>query len=422
MSKSKQRSPNHSIKPSSNSTNEKSNQTQHQPQPQPQPQPSTSTSASLIWISFDWICSSIQFIFNLFNLFIRSCLFQPLISLPIIIFILISFTPTALNYLFNSSSTKLINLFTFSSPSISHLTYLYCTLLNAPFFCGRPKAKPIPVNKITRSVAESAKLASDIFESVVGLGDPHNLGLHQADILELALAVEHSTSLEGKDVLASQLKDLSGMTMEMKDQVIRLNSQGINTFSFVAHQFSRLQDLIELIQSGSKKYTTQHVSHNLDILFERLSIDLTRLLNEIELCLPLASRATDLGTQLTSQLLSSHFKLLKIKENTPLWKKILERDSWSQKQLVRDLALTSDSVESLKIVWKKLEELRSVLVAYRNNVAFFKASLIGSHIADHQLSAEDEVYAMRHIIENFKQAVKESKSPKRHTQKLELDA
>ena len=99
--------------------------------------------------------------------------------------------------------------------------------------------------------------------------------------------------------------------------------------------------MIELIQSGSKKYTTQQVSHNLDILFKRLSEDLTKLLNEIELSLPLASRATDLGTKLTSELLSSHFKLIKIKESKSIWTKILERDSWSQNQLKRDLDLTS---------------------------------------------------------------------------------
>ncbi|EGF97486.1 uncharacterized protein MELLADRAFT_73729 [Melampsora larici-populina 98AG31] len=231
---------------------------------------------------FNLILFSIQFIFKIINSIIRLILFQPLISFPIIIFIIISITPTALNYLINLFSTKLIRLLTFSTPSIPHLTYLYCTILNGPFFCEGSTLKPIPVSKITRSVADSAKLASDIFESVVGLGDPHNLGLHQADILELALAVQHSTSLEGKDVLAPQLMDLSEMTRDVKDQIISLNSQGINTFSFVAYEFSRLQDLIELIQSGSKKYTTQHVSHNLDILFQRLSEDLTKLLNDID--------------------------------------------------------------------------------------------------------------------------------------------
>lgn len=127
-----------------------------------------------------------------------------------------------------------------------------------------------------------------------------------------------------------------------------------------------------MIHKGSKAYTTQQVSNNLGILFERLSQDLTRLLNDIELSLPLASRAADLGTVLTGQIIELYFKLLKIKEETPLWKKILKQASWSQKQLARDLSLTSESVESLKIVWKKLEELRSILLAYRDNVTFFK--------------------------------------------------
>ncbi|KAH9809617.1 hypothetical protein DFH28DRAFT_933534 [Melampsora americana] len=261
------------------------------------------------------------------------------------------------------------------------ITFIYCAVLKGPIFC---KEKSADVSKITRSVTDSAKLASDIFESVVGLGNPYNLNMHQADILELAIAVQYSTSLEGKEVLASQLTDLSEMSRDIKDQIIGINSRGINTFSFIAYEFSRLQDLIELIQKGSGEYTTQQVSHNLGILFERISGDLARLLNDIELSIPLTSQAADLGTVITGQLLESYSKLLKIKEDTPLWKKFLEQGSWSQQQLARDLSLTSES-----------------------------ASVISLHIADHQLSAEDEVCSMRHIINEFKQAVRDSKVPKK---------
>ncbi|KAG0150215.1 hypothetical protein CROQUDRAFT_104511 [Cronartium quercuum f. sp. fusiforme G11] len=353
---------------------------------------------------------------------------QPVILFPaclLIAFIaVLAHTPTALNFLYGSLSTRIVQLFSFSTPSLAPITYFYCTLVGGPFFCANTTDQPpdVPVSKITRSVATSAKLASDIFESVIGLGDPLNLALHQADILELALAIQYSTALEGKEALASQLWELSDLTRDVKDQVIGLNSQGINTFSFVAHEFSRIQDLIDLVQSGHSTYTTQTVSHNLDLLFDHLSRELSRLLVQIEQSLPLAARAADLGTGVARQLLEERFKLLKTKESTPLWRKLLDQQSWGSKQLARDLALTSESVEGLKVTWKRLEDLRSVLVAYRNNVAFFKASLVGWHIADHQLSAEDEVFAMRHIIENFKQAVKDSKSKSRNTSKPVIDA
>lgn len=99
-------------------------------------------------------------------------------------------------------------------------------------------------------------------------------------------------------------------------------------------------------------------------------------MNQIENSLPLAARASDLGTTVAKQLLEEHYKLLKTKESTPLWRKLLERDSWGSNQLRRDLELTSESVEALKHTWKRLEDLRSVLVAYRNNVAFFKVRLL----------------------------------------------
>lgn len=39
----------------------------------------------------------------------------------------------------------------------------------------------------------------------------------------------------------------------------------------------------------------------------------------------------------------------------------------------------------------------------------FQSSLVGYHIADHQVSPEDEVRAMRGFIEKFSQAVEVSK-------------
>lgn len=173
---------------------------------------------------------------------------QPVVLLPVsllvLFFAVLALMPTAYNYLFNSLSNRLLHLVSFSPPSLAPISYFYCTLLAGPFFCSSHAPQAVPVSKITRSVATSAKLASDIFESVVGLGDPHNLALHQADILELALAIQYSTALDGKDALASQLWELSDLTRDVKDQVIGLNSQGINTFSFVAHEVSKQSTIL----------------------------------------------------------------------------------------------------------------------------------------------------------------------------------
>lgn len=204
-----------------------------------------------------------------------------------------------------------------------------------------------------------------------------------------------------------------------------------------------------LIQKGKPGYTANTVSNNLDLLFDSLSRDLTRLSIEIEAVLPILSSAAELATEGARQLLKENRKLLKIQESVPLWRKLLEKQSWDAKQLKRDLALTARSVEGLMSTGRRIEDLQSALVAYGKNVEFFnvrvffnfkqgvvpgsdwctahrmenfQASLSEWHIVDHQQSAEDEVYAMRHIIASFAHAVMSSKSKTGSlTGSLELD-
>lgn len=75
---------------------------------------------------------------------------------------------------------------------------------------------------------------------------------------------------------------------------------------------------------------------------------------------------------MAGQLFEERFKLIKKKRSTPLWKRLVETGSWGARQLAHDLALTSESVDGLKGTWSRLEDLRAMLVAYRNNVEFFK--------------------------------------------------
>lgn len=129
------------------------------------------------------------------------------------------------------------------------------------------------------------------------------------------------------------------------------------------------------MQAGDSKYTTQTISNNLDWLLEYLSRELSRLLVRIEHLIPLAAWASELGINVASQLFEERFKMLKVKASTPLWRRILEGGSWGAKQLAHNLALTSASVEGLKVTWNCLKDLPSILVAYRNNVEFFKVLL-----------------------------------------------
>lgn len=300
-----------------------------------------------------------------------------------------------------------------SLPLPSPIVYLYCSLPRAPFCNDRPSKTPSNSNRlaqIARTVTGTARRASDIFESVLRLSDPNDLGLHQAEILELGYAVRWSTDLLDRELLSDGLAELGDLTRELKDRLIDLNGQGLNTFSFIAYEFSRLGDLIDWVRSGKKHYTPETISRNLDILFNHLSAELKRLLNTIESLIPLAFRSTNLGIQISERLHREHYQLASKRSNQALWKKLLDITSFSGQQLQHDLHLTSQSIVNLRLTWLKLEEVRTDLLSYRNNVANFKASFTGWHLADHQLSPEDELFSMRAVIQTFQSTLRDVKS------------
>jgi hypothetical protein len=138
-------------------------------------------------------------------------------------------------------------------------------------------------------------------------------------------------------------------------------------------QFSRLQDLLNWVQTGDKKYTTETIAGNLDILFFHLSTELTQLLNTIENLIPLAHQSVDLGTRVLKRLHQERFGLIREKNHRGLWRKLVDLTTFSGQQLRHDLSLTFESIKSLKETWMQLEQIRVDLVIYRDNVSNFKA-------------------------------------------------
>lgn len=136
------------------------------------------------------------------------------------------------------------------------------------------------------------------------------------------------------------------------------------------------------VQTGEKKYTSKTIEKNLDILFNHLSTELNQLLNAIESLIPLASRSTNLGIQVSERLHQEHYQLVTQKTRQGLWTKLLDLTTFSGQQLNKDLSLTSESIKNLKSTWIKLEEIRTDLLTYRNNVAHFKVRPITSGDVD----------------------------------------
>lgn len=122
------------------------------------------------------------------------------------------------------------------------------------------------VGGAARTARVQAAQALDLFDSVLSLGRSDG-GLHhvacvisslasgkgrgrEADtpdclvkrIWELSVAVQHTSAFQNREFLSGQLQELGDMTRDVKDEVIRLNSQGLNSFTWASslhfHTFS----------------------------------------------------------------------------------------------------------------------------------------------------------------------------------------
>ena len=113
-------------------------------------------------------------------------------------------------------------------------------------------------------------------------------------------------------------------------------------------EFKRIEQTIKHIYAKTGPYTSADISRQLDILFERLSGNLDGLLNQIEGTIPKADRASLLGGTVLLDFAREQQTLLIEKENTPLWRQLMDKSSFKGKQLGRDLELAEVSIDNLK--------------------------------------------------------------------------
>ena len=86
--------------------------------------------------------------------------------------------------------------FTSSASLPALLASSYCSTIgigcSSSSFGSSLSAPPMKVGLVARKLREEASRASDIFQSVVELSDLDQMGLHQVEIWELAMAVKRS--------------------------------------------------------------------------------------------------------------------------------------------------------------------------------------------------------------------------------------
>lgn len=148
----------------------------------------------------------------------------PIILVSLVTYVGISAARSALS----SSLSALIP----SSLATFHIaTGLYCSTIGVG--CPR-KTDDRVIGAAARQATAKASQALDVFQSLLHLGgeDSQGLALHPVEAWELAQAVKYS-GLEEREFLSEQLGELGDRVRDLKDDVISLNSLGLNSFVWI---------------------------------------------------------------------------------------------------------------------------------------------------------------------------------------------
>ena len=211
---------------------------------------------------------------------------------------------------------------------------------------------------------------------------------------ELGITVLASSEIPEKEILGSELIALGDSTRNVRDAVIGLNSRGISSFTWILHEFERIQEIIHntlpeppTTPGSSRSNTPARMKRkSVDVpletlvtnLVEKIARDLSDILQDLDRAIPLADQASTQGGRLLVALSSEHAELRRTKEQRSLLDSfavaIGAGSTWKSKQLQRDLALSEESVTQVATIRRGLELARSSFLEYHNNVGHFKVS------------------------------------------------
>lgn len=136
-----------------------------------------------------------------------------------------------------------------------------------------------------------------------------------------------------------------------------------------------MQRIILSIQEEEQRYSLIAAARILHSVVDQMSADLEDLETTIQDSIPTALRGSDLGKIVATRLLKEQKRLQKVRADTPLWRFLLDTQTWAGQQLTRDLRMTSKSVKTVITISMKLEDLRANMVTFRNNLVLFKVRL-----------------------------------------------
>ncbi|KAH9811086.1 hypothetical protein DFH28DRAFT_1085246 [Melampsora americana] len=295
----------------------------------------------------------------------------------------------------------LVRRFTLRVPTVS---YLYCTYIGGPYFCG-PKDSGCSrkVALLSNTVTSTARSAGDIFESILDLGNPNHVRLYQDEILELSQAIAASDILEKKEHLAESVQNLSEMTRDVRDRVNLLNSASISVLRKVFHKLEVIGLILNSIAGGGNVYSTTSAQVRLEDLVKTISEGFSGLQAQVDAAIPLARQGSNFAASVGAQFAQQNMQLRKLKAGIPLWKRLVDFNTWRSQSLTRNIAMTSTSASTLRSIALKLEDLRATLVTFQGNAEHFRSEILGNHKSFRELAIDDEFRAMSQVIGRFSQ-------------------
>lgn len=172
-----------------------------------------------------------------------------------------------------------------------------------------------------------------------------------------------------------------------------INSQGINSFTFIVHSFTVLENSLRRLSPPPSSPTDfapatilskkdrLALQRQLTQLISHLSTTLTSLQESVESTIPLASRASNLGGRLQEEFLVEQLARQDTLENEPLWAPLIAgaqkaigklgeaREGDFRRDVVKkDMKLAAQTVSRLRDIRQGMEDVREDLVRYRDNV------------------------------------------------------
>ncbi|GAA96540.1 hypothetical protein E5Q_03208 [Mixia osmundae IAM 14324] len=266
---------------------------------------------------------------------------------------------------------------------------------------------------MTHRISGQARAARDTFNTVADALVSSN-ELHYASLWELGAAITAAVYLPDSDEISLCLLQLGNLMRDIKTSLTIIQAKALTDFGTIVYEFRRIESTIKGIESGSA-YTVDDMTKQLDSLFDRISYTTGSIVNQIDSAIPIIDEASDVAQTVKGYLYRGDRMLSKEIEDRPLWRRVVEYDTYKAKQLNRDMQLTQTSILTVRAAHLKLMRARDDLHGYAVNVAAFKDNLIETHLADHALLPADEVAGLHQIMDSFENAVKSSQRPGQKT-------